>query len=336
MPVTDTSYLVKNRLLKGKTLSYYKLFNTKGNEFIGSQFLQSEYVIRALGDRFGGCIPPGPVTVTAGDPYGAPFPYDSDPYGLANDITWPAVENATSYTVSAVYEDLTITTPVHIVNTGLLSVSVYYSIGALINVTVTAINICGTSSGTVIPTTACFLAGSLVQMANGSFTPIEDIQVGDLVLGAFGETNTILALHHPLLGSGKMCTINGEHTSTAHHPHVSADKKFYCEDPQKVNTTVYGKYHKVINEKGEVVDMLLHGLKKGRVQQLTVGIELKTVNGSKKVDTIEVYSMNPATQLYNLAVGGSHTYHVDGYAVTGWPREDDFDYDTWTVRPMRI
>jgi hypothetical protein len=38
------------------------------------------------------------------------------------------------------------------------------------------------------------------------------------------------------------------------------------------------------------------------------------------------------TQLYNLVIGGSHTYHVDGYAVTGWPREDDFDYDLWKAR----
>jgi hypothetical protein len=24
--------------------------------------------------------------------------------------------------------------------------------------------------------------------------------------------------------------------------------------------------------------------------------------------------------------------HADGYAVTGWPREDDFDYDNWVPR----
>jgi hypothetical protein len=38
------------------------------------------------------------------------------------------------------------------------------------------------------------------------------------------------------------------------------------------------------------------------------------------------------TQLYNLVTGGSHTYFVEGYAVTGWPREDDWDYDTWTSK----
>ena len=178
----------------------------------------------------------------------------------------------------------------------------------------------------------CFLEGSLVQMADGSVKVIEDVKVGDLIVGAFGEVNAILALHRPLLGTGKMCKMNGEHSTTNHHPHVSVDKKFYCNDPKTVNEKTYGKHHKVLNEKGEEVEMLLHGLKKERVQQLTLGVELKTVNGSKKLETLEVYSMSPDTQLYNLVVGGSHTYHVDGYAVTGWPREDDFDYDTWTPR----
>jgi len=75
--------------------------------------------------------------------------------------------------------------------------------------------------------------------------------------------------------------------------------------------------------------MFLHGLKKERILQLHCGVDLKTVEGSRNVRSLEVYEMPPETQLYNLVVGGSHTYHVEGYAVTGWPREDDFDYDAW-------
>jgi hypothetical protein len=75
--------------------------------------------------------------------------------------------------------------------------------------------------------------------------------------------------------------------------------------------------------------MFLHGLKKERILQLHESVELKTTDGSRIVKTLETYSLPPETQLYNLVVGGSHTYHVDGYAVTGWPREDDFNYDEW-------
>ena len=77
---------------------------------------------------------------------------------------------------------------------------------------------------------------------------------------------------------------------------------------------------------------MLYGLAPERINKLTTGVELKTIEGSRVVNTLEVYSMPPETQLYNLVVGGSHTYHVDGYAVTGWPREDDFNYDLWQAR----
>ena len=131
-----------------------------------------------------------------------------------------------------------------------------------------------------------------------------------------------------------MCKINDEHSTTNHHPHISADKKFFCGNPDIVSNTTYGKVHKVIDGEGNVVDRMLHGLKKDRIQLLQLGVELKTVEGSRITKSLETYSMPEDTQLYNLVIGGSHTYHVDGYAVTGWPREDDFDYDAWAPIPI--
>jgi hypothetical protein len=87
--------------------------------------------------------------------------------------------------------------------------------------------------------------------------------------------------------------------------------------------------HDVLLADGVPGRMFLHGLKKERIHRLTCGVDLKTVEGSRVVRTLETYDLPPETQLYNLVVGGSHTYHVEGYAVTGWPREDDFDYDAW-------
>ena len=175
----------------------------------------------------------------------------------------------------------------------------------------------------------CFLAGSLVHMADGTTKCIEDVQVNDLVIGAFGEINTVLALHRPILGTAKMCKINNEHNTTNHHPHVSIDKKFYCGDPGLVSSSTYGHKHKVIDANGNIVERMLDGLKKERIQKLELGVELKTIEGSRLINSLEVYSMPQDTQLYNLVISGSHTYHVDGYAVTGWPSEKDFDYDNW-------
>ena len=177
----------------------------------------------------------------------------------------------------------------------------------------------------------CFLAGTPVHMADGSTKAIEEVAIGDMVIGAFGEFNPIIALHHAIVGNSIMYKVNGEHSTTYHHPHVSADKKFYTMEPSVIDNDFYGKSFPVIGPEG-ITQMKLYGLKKGRVQKLETGHTLKTIDGSRVVETMEAYSMDPATPLFNLVVGGSHTYHADGYAVTGWPREDDFDYELWIKR----
>ena len=283
------------------------------------------------------CTPPGPITgLVAGNspPYNYPSGGGSSPEDPQYyDISWNPAPGATSYSITSIYIDNSSPSPPDtVVFTGPTSATLYIPYDDYIEriVTVTANTACGTTTAT-IAINPCFLAGSLVQMADGSTKAIEDVQVGDRVLGAFGEINDVLALHRPLLGPvATMCCINGEHNTTNHHPHISIDRQFYCGDPTLVSTTTYGRKHDVIDETGATVKRLLQGLSAGRIQKLETGVKLKTVDGARVVATLELYPMPPETQLYNLVIGGSHTYHVDGYAVTGWPREDDFDYDTWT------
>jgi hypothetical protein len=238
-------------------------------------------------------------------------------------IAWNATPGAISYSVTTNYPNSSV------VVSGTTATITSPDFFNDFNATVTAVNSCSSSSASEILFGPCFLAGSLVAMGDGSTKAIEDVQVGDVVLGAFGELNEVLALHRPLLGENKMTKINEEHSTTSHHPHISIDKKFYSNNPTTTTEATYGRHHNVIDADGSVVSMFLHGLKKERILQLQGGIELKTTDGSRVVRHLEMYSLPPETQLYNLVVGGSHTYHVDGYAVTGWPREDDFDYDAW-------
>ena len=257
--------------------------------------------------------------ISAGDNTGGDYPS----YSLLTIFTWDLIPNGV---VSATTTDPGNTLVIINSNSQLSVYSNNYDYEALLTVTVP----------TCVPVQAssppCFLAGSLVSLADGSTKPIEEVGVGDLVVGAFGEVNVVLALHRPLLGSHLMCRINHEHSTTNHHPHVGADKRFYCGNPALVLEGTYGKEHPVLLQDGVAGTMFLHGLAPSRIRPLFVGVELKTIEGSCLVTSAETYSLPPETQLYNLVVGGSHTYHVDGYAVTGWPREDDFDYDTWLPR----
>ncbi len=241
-------------------------------------------------------------------------------------LAWDAVPGAASYQILTNQPDQVVTFPTPTTAT----LKTAWAVGARIVISIRAISPCSTTAPlSTISTAPCFLAGSLVRMADGGDKPIEEVRVGDGVRGAFGETNYVLALHRPLLGGHKMLKINGEHSTTAHHPHVSVDRKFYCGDPETVKTATYGKVHPVILCDGTTEHQLLRGLAPERILPMTEGVHLKTVEGCRIVTALETYELPPETQLYNLVVSNSHTYHVDGYAVTGWPREDDFDYNRW-------
>lgn len=342
MSNTDTSSSAKTRMIGNRTLALFHKKNAAYKEAsLPANFSASSHTARVAGGFVGPCCtvrtcsPPGAITNAIFTDYGnAEPPYEA--YNFYFIVTWDAVPGI-SYSITSEYsvpplegypgDDLPVIVGpglAHIYSKDLNSANVH-------TFTIIASNTCG-STQTTTTGQPCFLAGSLVQMADGSVKAIEDVAVGDSVLGAFGETNTVLALHRPLLGKNLMCRINNEHSTTNHHPHISVDRKFYCGNPALVSSGTYGRVHKVIDANGEIVDRMLYGLAPERILQLEVGVELKTVDGSRVTESLDLYSLPEDTQLYNLVIGGSHTYHVDGYAVTGWPREDDFDYDTWTKK----
>ncbi len=322
----------RTRFLGARTLAIYHQANPASKEAGGSStFASSMAGYRSAGQQayVQQTVIPACCSVPDCLSIGSVVPTSPNAF----EITWTPVANATYYTVITDYSGasvITINYPNNTATTASVSWDDWNNPSS-INIIVTAYNNCSSSQGTVEVYAPCFLAGSLVTLADGTTKAIEDIEIGDVVLGAFGEANTVLALHRPLLGSHQMCRINEEHSTSSHHPHISADAKFYCMHPAITDDNTYGRVHTVITVNGEET-MMLHGLKRGRVQVLETGIHLKTVEGSRETKSLELYSMPADTQLYNLVVGGSHTYHVDGYAVTGWPREDDFDYDAW--RPI--
>jgi hypothetical protein len=239
-------------------------------------------------------------------------------------LTWEPLTNGTVYLITQpgispqAFEILTPTSGNYYTNNSDTEIKVYGHISG-----------CSDASGSIMP---CFLQGSIVTMADNTTKAIENVCVGDMVLGAFGEHNQVISLHRPLLGNGTMTNINNDHLTSSHHPHISMDKQFYSVNPALVISNTYGKTHTVLDENMVPYERFLSGLNPERIKEMELGVQLKTVEGSKEVTYLETYEMAPDTQLYNLVVSGSHTYYVDGYAVTGWPNEDDFNYDTWEIK----
>lgn len=213
---------------------------------------------------------------------------------------------------------------------GLGGAVIIYPSAGFTNITLTASNSCSSSTGNA--QFFCFLAGSPVTMADGTTKPIETVAVGDRVVGAFSEINTVTGTLSSNLGFVSITNINGEHKTTAPHPHIAADHKFCCTDPLTLTKFAYGKSFPLRGEDGKLEARVIKGVNPDRITKLEVGTILQTQTGPRTVTALENIRMPPSTRVYHLTTDGSHSYLVDGYAVAGGATEEDFDYDTWTPR----
>ncbi|CAB4182258.1 hypothetical protein UFOVP1071_196 [uncultured Caudovirales phage] len=178
--------------------------------------------------------------------------------------------------------------------------------------------------------TTCFLGSSYTTMADGSRKMMRDVRVGDWLMGAFGEANQVLASEDLTLGDRPMFVINYTHHTTGDHPHVTPDRKFVAIEPDEVFKE-WGQWYNCELADGSFVMLNNVGFDdpEEKVKDMHLGNTLQTIDGPKTVECIESYYLPPETKLYNFVMSGSHTYSADGYFVTGWPRDDDFDYIEW-------
>ena len=180
---------------------------------------------------------------------------------------------------------------------------------------------------------ACFLAGSLVTMSDYTTKNIEDVKIGDEVIGSFGEINKVLATKQTIVGERLMYKINGEHDTTNDHVHITSDRKFVVPEVESYTNRIGTFLSCKLNDE----EVLFRDVGTSKeIQKLEVGIEIASIYGSKSVTSMESYISHPHTKVYDLITTGSHTYIVNGYAVSGWIRDDDFDYQTWTSNNITL
>ncbi|MBX7138357.1 MAG: hypothetical protein K1X83_10260 [Oligoflexia bacterium] len=127
----------------------------------------------------------------------------------------------------------------------------------------------------------CFLAGTLIEMADGSFTPIEEIKVGDIVRGfndkdgKFGAYPVVRLFVHPNI-NGYML-VNDELKVTSNHA-------FFAH--------------------GEWVQL----------KKLSVG-DLLTNREGKPTPLRSIKQIDEIVTTYNFEVDTVHTYVAGGYVV---------------------
>lgn len=175
----------------------------------------------------------------------------------------------------------------------------------------------------------CFLAGSKVLMADGTYKNIEDVKIGDKLRGAYESEVIVASYARPLLGNRKLWKVNNLINTTDHPVVNGARDGFVALDIDAVEA-----------ERGDSIAHLEDGSsfkfwfdaitrEKTKIDVIELGSIVATKNGTETITTIEELSgYDNTTQLYSFDVTGSHTYCVNGYFVGGGATDVDFDYST--------
>ncbi len=145
---------------------------------------------------------------------------------------------------------------------------------------------------------SCFIAGTKVSMADGTFKNIEYVKVGDKIKG-HKEDNTVIKLDPTSLGDRKLYSFNDNkhYFFTSEHPFMT-EEGWKSIKPEKTKE----------RDGVELYEQL-----KG---ELKVGDKLVTDNGLVEIINIDSKEMNsPEMSLYNFNVSNDNSYIADGYIV---------------------
>lgn len=140
-----------------------------------------------------------------------------------------------------------------------------------------------------LPPIMCFVAGTKVDMADGTKKVIENIAVGDKVLALDNETDVVSYVHDIPEADRNLWTINDKITATDSHAFLTKDG--WKSNNSKLSNTVYNDY----------------GIE---VKDLQIGDELITNDGVEKITTLE--NKEDFVKVYNFTTSNTHTYLVDG------------------------
>jgi len=149
-------------------------------------------------------------------------------------------------------------------------------------------------------TTTCFIAGTQVTLIDGTQKPIEQVVVGDVVLGMDEKHNTVQEVLTHDIQEQKLYAFNGgDYFVTAEHPFMTTDG-WKAIDPAQTEM----RNPKFIRENGTPTY-----LEKGDVLILEGGKTMKI----KRIEGRDRYPND--MPVYNLRVDGNHTYYANHYLV---------------------
>ena len=142
---------------------------------------------------------------------------------------------------------------------------------------------------------SCFVKGTLVRLADGSDKKIEEVEIGDVLIGMDGAENKVLEFDHPMLDGRDLVGINGSGPlMTPEHPLMTKDgwKAYNVDDTLKA----YPHLHEIMEG------------------NLAAGDKILDVDGNWiMIESMELYEGEEDQQVYNFILDGNNTYHANGF-----------------------
>jgi hypothetical protein len=174
------------------------------------------------------------------------------------------------------------------------------------------------STSTAVTEPCCFVAGTLVLMADGTVKAIEAIVAGDCVIGADDEVNNVYAIETPLLGERLLYGFNGGRAFvTPEHPLMTADG-WKAIDPSQADLSHPGMPRVGRLDAGDRL-VVLAGVRRCAMPVAVgagnSGPDYETVceTALVMIETMATHDGDPTQQVYNLRLDGNHTYFADGH-----------------------
>ena len=201
----------------------------------------------------------------------------------------------------------------------------------------------------------CLAEGTLIACwDNGKYIyrKIEDIQSGDIVVGANGQLNEVYARTDTILGKERaMFTFEdnslyftGEHSIWVRYKNeeyfgIHDISGYYREKTATVNgqPILEWEQEKTYRENGIIGKPISKGLSRDPIFVL-FDAEYGTDKGWKHNRAIiakdKVYSND--TPVHTLIVGGNHTFFANGYLVSGFATDVDYDYKNVKIEDLKL
>ena len=152
----------------------------------------------------------------------------------------------------------------------------------------------GTPSGDIGGDT-CFIAGTQVKMANHELKNIENIKIGEKVLGKSNKINIVIGYERPIIGSRSTYIINNKIEFTGDHPFLSTDGW------KVADLDLFNKYPRELEQ---------------QPSKLKIGDILLTEKGWEEVYKIEKTNNRQSDEIvYDLKLTGDQTYIANRFIV---------------------